>query len=185
MLSVLFVCVGNVCRSPLAQGLLAHRLAELDAADRVAVSSAGVRATSGAAMHPTSLSDLQRLGGDLEGFAARRLTESMVREADLVLAATRNVRSAVLHEVPAAMRRAFTIVEFAELAGPTLSRPTRPGGTFGDLVRQCAERRTEVTRHDLDVEDPIRGTAADFARVATRIDESVTVIADVLARHAH
>lgn len=185
MLSVLFVCVGNVCRSPLAQGLLEHRLAELGAAGRVEVSSAGVRATPGAAIHPTSLSDLRALGGDLDGFGARRLSDAMVRDADLVLAATRNVRSAVLHESPAAMRRSFTIVEFAELAGPGRSRPSLPGATVADLVRQCAERRTEVARHDLDVEDPIRGTAADFARVAARIDEAVTVIAGVLARHAH
>ncbi len=185
MLSVLNVCVGNVCRSPLAQGLLVHRLTELGAAGRVEVSSAGVRATPGAAMHPTSLGDLRARGGDLDDFAARRLTDAMVREADLVLAATRNVRSAVLHESPAAMRRSFTLVEFAELAGPTVSRPTRPGGTFADLVRQCAERRTEVSRHDLDVEDPIRGTEADFARVADRIDAAVGVIAEVLVRYAH
>ncbi len=40
-ISVLFVCLGNICRSPLAEGVLLHRLAEVGLSDRVYVDSAG------------------------------------------------------------------------------------------------------------------------------------------------
>ena len=42
--SVLFVCLGNICRSPLGEGVLAHRLDEEGLSDRVRVDSAGTGA---------------------------------------------------------------------------------------------------------------------------------------------
>ena len=53
---ILFVCVGNVCRSPLGERLLAARLP----ADRFEVSSAGVGALAGAAMDPEAAATSRR-----------------------------------------------------------------------------------------------------------------------------
>lgn len=60
---------------------------------------------------------LQDSGVSGEGFAARLLTESMISGADLVLTATREHRAAVVEESPAALRRTFSVREFARLAG--------------------------------------------------------------------
>ena len=83
--AVLVVCVGNVCRSPLAERLLQFRLDELLGAsrDHVQVTSAGVLALSGSGMDPTAAQELQRLGGDSEGFAAQQFTAQQVEGADL------------------------------------------------------------------------------------------------------
>ena len=87
---VLFVCIGNVCRSPVGERLLASRLPR----DRFEVASAGVGAMVGYAMSKYAAEELRSYGGDPTGFAARQLTTDMVEQADLILTATRELRSA-------------------------------------------------------------------------------------------
>jgi protein-tyrosine phosphatase len=72
-LNVLFVCFGNVCRSPLAERLLRWRLAEQldDLSEHVEVTSAGVCAVVGRPMDAKAAAELARLGGGADGFVAR------------------------------------------------------------------------------------------------------------------
>ena len=95
---ILVVCLGNVCRSPLAEQVLRMRFAELlgDGSPAVRVSSAGARALVGRPMDEHAAAELRRLGGDPEGFAATQLTAAAAGAADLVLTATRELRSRVL-----------------------------------------------------------------------------------------
>src|SRR5881409_4072118 len=90
---VLFVCTGNICRSPLASSLLERALQErgLD----VAVSSAGTGAWDGApASEGAYLVGLER-GLDLSGHRARLLTRELVEKADLILTMARHHRARV------------------------------------------------------------------------------------------
>lgn len=81
--NILFVCVGNLCRSPMAEGLAKHRLASLE--PKVQVHSAGLKAVVGepAAQEARELALLKGL--DISAHRARQLTEDMVTEADLIL----------------------------------------------------------------------------------------------------
>ena len=90
---VLFVCTGNICRSPLAASLLARALK--DRGVEVAVSSAGTGAWDGApASEGAYLVGLER-GLDLSGHRARLLTRELVDEADLILTMARHHRARV------------------------------------------------------------------------------------------
>ena len=82
---LLTVCTGNVCRSPLLERLLQQHLDRSLGPGAVAVRSAGTAARVDSGMDERSARLLRDLGGDPEGFTSRRLTASMVREADLVL----------------------------------------------------------------------------------------------------
>jgi protein-tyrosine phosphatase len=62
-LHILFVCTGNICRSPSAE--------RLATAAGASASSAGTRAVIGHPMHPESARVLRDLGGDPDGFVAR------------------------------------------------------------------------------------------------------------------
>jgi protein-tyrosine phosphatase len=174
---VLFVCVGNVCRSPLAQSLLRLRLQEQlgEQSGRVEVSSAGVRAMVGRPMDESAAAQLARLGGSAEDFSARQLTEPVADRAGLVLTATKEIRSRVLEEAPAALRRTFTITELAALVrGESAESPE-------SLVRGAAQRRSSAQVEGYDVPDPI-GRGEDVHReAADLIDASVTPIAEALA----
>ena len=109
--TVLFVCIGNVCRSPLGERLLASKLP----GDEFVVSSAGVGAMVDSPMTPEAAVHLQAYGGSADGFVSRQLTSGMVKESGLVLAATTAIRSRVLEDSPGALRRTFTVLEFAAL----------------------------------------------------------------------
>ena len=107
---VLFICTGNLCRSPIAERFaLAH--AKRLAVRGLRVSSAGTRAVVGRPMNPDSASVLEELGGDATGFAARQLTKRILADADLVVAMERRHRDAVLELSPTHLHRTFTLHE--------------------------------------------------------------------------
>ncbi|WP_445258353.1 arsenate reductase/protein-tyrosine-phosphatase family protein [Nocardioides aurantiacus] len=164
---VLVVCVGNVCRSPLGERLLAARLG-----DGFEVSSAGVGALVGDPMDPAAAAHLERLGGSAEGFAARQLTEAIVRGSDLVLTATKDVRARVLQESPVAMRRTFTLRELAALVEVVGSQPDPAA-----LVAAAARERSRAGVEEYDVADPYRRGEEAHALAAAQVDEAVTRIA--------
>ena len=207
---VLAVCIGNVCRSPVAERLLGDRLGA-----GFEVSSAGVRAVVGSGVHPDSLAELERLGGVGDGFAARQLQAPMLREADLVLTATVDLRRVVLEEEPPVLRRTFTWREFGLLmrewaarqpegegeraaAGGFEARSARTSTTGGvartsttggvaststaeEVVAWAARHRSLVGTQDLDTPDPMGRDRRAHADAVGLIQESVEQIAAVLA----
>jgi protein-tyrosine phosphatase len=84
--SVLFVCLGNICRSPLGEGVLAHHLDEADLSDRVRVDSAGTGAWhQGEPPDPRSTAVAMRNGISLRG-RARRVRAEDFHEFDYIFA---------------------------------------------------------------------------------------------------
>lgn len=82
----------------------------------VQVSSAGTYGMVGWPIDEPMAQLVGSLGVDTANFTARRLTEELVREADLILTATREHRSDVVQLHPAALRYTFTLKEFVRLA---------------------------------------------------------------------
>jgi protein-tyrosine phosphatase len=81
------VCLGNICRSPMAQVVLEQRLAEVGLDDRVAVRSAGTAGWHvGNPMDPRSAETLSQAGYDPSRHRARQYADSWADEDDLVLA---------------------------------------------------------------------------------------------------
>ena len=107
---ILCVCTGNVCRSPVAERLLAHWLGP-----EVQVRSAGTLGLAGRGIEPEMVAHLKAAGVPEVEFVARRMTPADVRGADLVLGLGREHRREAVELVPAAVRRAFTLLEFARL----------------------------------------------------------------------
>lgn len=174
---VLVVCTANICRSPVAEVLLTRALA---AAGDVRVSSAGLHALPG---QPMAAEMARLLDTPAPGFAARQVTAELVRAADLVLVMTREQRSALVGAVPAAVRRTFTLREFAELAVLADRTGAVPAGStagerLGALVRLAPRLRASRPSGAVDdVDDPYgRGDAA-FATAMAGIRQAVADIA--------
>ena len=121
-IEVLFLCTGNICRSPIAEVLLARRLADLGVDARVR--SAGMlQGGLEAARH--SVDVVKALGLDLSAHRSRTMTKAMVEEADLVLGMARShVREAVL-ATPGAWPKTFTLKELVRLGDKAGPRPPR------------------------------------------------------------
>lgn len=101
--SVLCVCTGNICRSPLAERLLARALPDLT------VASAGIGALQGRPMAPGAAAIAQRQALTPEAHAARQLTADMIRESDLVLVMESTHKAWIEKQYPQSRGRVFMI----------------------------------------------------------------------------
>jgi protein-tyrosine phosphatase len=163
---VLFVCTGNVCRSPAAERLLRHAV---DASvggfaglSGVGVSSAGTSALVGEPISPAMAALLVRDGAETDGFQARQLTAAMVRSADLVITMTSAHRSETVAMAPAAVQRTFVLGELAHMlsgvaAEDVLAEVGQASSTvdrFRAIVAIAKRNRTPGVDPQEDVVDP-------------------------------
>ena len=81
--SVLIVCTGNICRSPMAEGLLRARLKALHL--KVKVASAGVAAMKGWPADPLAIAVMQEHEIDISGHVAQQVTAPLLSASDLIL----------------------------------------------------------------------------------------------------
>ena len=80
-MNILFVCTGNTCRSPMAEGLFKKLLAERNITD-INCSSAGLFAMTGDEVTPNSVKACERFGVDISSHRARRITSFVLDETD-------------------------------------------------------------------------------------------------------
>lgn len=82
---ILLVCTGNICRSPMAEGLLKHLL-PASLKQKVRVTSAGTHALHGNQPTPNAVQVMAREGIDIRAHRARPVSREMIGDADLTLA---------------------------------------------------------------------------------------------------
>jgi protein-tyrosine phosphatase len=180
--SILVVCTGNICRSPLAEQLLKARLA--GSSTPFVVMSAGTMAQDGAAMDATAAGMSRAYGGVPEAHHATYLTEMLAESADLVLTAAREHRAAVVRLSPRASRRSFTLEQFARLAEATDPAELSSAAGPADVVRLVASMRGMTVPPDDpdadDIVDPYRRGLDVHERAAADVDRAVTSIVSAL-----
>jgi L-threonylcarbamoyladenylate synthase len=143
--SILFVCTGNTCRSPMAEGLfrslLSDRLKcrEDELPSRgFQVGSAGVAALPGAPASPNTLEVLDQAGIDLTGHASQPVTEQLVAWADLVLTMTSRHLSAVVGAFPDSSSKVQLLCPEGDVADP-FGGDLRDYQECGEQIRLCLE----------------------------------------------
>jgi protein-tyrosine phosphatase len=182
---VLFVCTANQCRSPMAQVLLSHAVAERwgSRSSGWIIESAGAQYGGAVPLHPLAAEALAELGVPPVEFASRRLTPAMLRDADLVLTATRAHRGLAAQLEPRALNRLFTIHQFAHLLGAAdpieATDPVAAGQAMVEHAR-AARSRVVARTDDDDIPDPIGRPLAEFRRCAAALRADVGAILRVL-----
>jgi protein-tyrosine phosphatase len=178
--AILVVCTANLCRSPIAQFLLASAIGGHPAlAETWRIESAGTHAAPGSPMHPLADAVLTERGVPHAPFRSRPLTAEAVAAADLVLTATREHRRRVVELAPSAVRRAFTLREFGRLAAVLPGTAGHGGDRGARLVAQVPMARSlsaPTPPDDDDIPDPIGGRLKAFRRCADLIERAVTEV---------
>ena len=180
--TVLHVCVGNICRSPMAERLftLALRKQVGDRVEQLYLShGAGTGSWhAGDPMNPPAARQVTLRGGDPAGFRARKVTGDLIDSSDLVLCATAEQVSYVLGLRPDAEARTFVLGEFGRLLadaklpdsdGALDERNAYARGVA--LVEAVDVARGGILVHRFESEDPMRAGLADGYLSAFGLDE--------------
>lgn len=132
--SVLFVCTGNTCRSPMAEGFMKKIFK-----NSINVKSAGL-AANGAPASANAVAVMSEEGIDISGHISTRITPNMAAEADLILAMTKAHKEMLVHAVPSAADKVMTVAEWSGRGGD-ISDPY--GGNLDDY-RRCRDEIKEM-----------------------------------------
>lgn len=186
---ILCICTGNVCRSPAAERLLTRMLPP-----GAQVASAGTHALAGQPIWPPMATLLSGAGVDPTGFEARQLTPGMVRDADLVLAMSTEHRAAAVELSPAAVRKTFTLREFARLLRAVELDPIQANRLDTDVIAQqiraliprvAVQRRPVADQAANDVIDPYKRSQTVCRSAFEDINAAAMTIASVFAAPSH
>ena len=154
-MKLLFVCLGNICRSPTAEGVMRRLVRERGLEDAITIDSAGTGGWHvGAPPDERSTRAAARRGITLEG-AARKVRASDFDEFDLILAADREIVAAL--------------------------RALAPDDEARAKVRLLREFDPASAGGDLDVPDPYYGAAGGFDEVLDLVEAACAGLLDEVA----
>jgi len=117
--SVLIVCIGNICRSPMAEGLLRQAMPELT------VASAGLGALVGSPADPIAVELAAELGVDISGHRAQQMTGELASRADLILVMDSGQKADIQRLYPLASGKVFRMSELTRADVPDPYRAPR------------------------------------------------------------
>jgi low molecular weight protein-tyrosine phosphatase len=173
MASILVVCTGNVCRSPMAEGFLRNALRARLGDGAPPVSSAGIGAWVGSGATPEAVQAAGERGSDIGGHVARLATPDLVEQSSLVLCMAREHRVAVSREAQSAVDRTFTLKELVRLLEHLPGQAEASSDGLPARVREAAEARAHGfagNPDDEDISDPLGQPLDDYRAIAWELD---------------
>ena len=172
---IMFVCTGNVCRSPMAELLLRHYLR----GSSIDVCSAGTRGLPGYPIDPSSARLMASVGIAPDAFRSRRLTKTMAEAADLILCFEHRQCAVVASLAPRKVRRIFTLTDFAGLCRACRGQGIIRGLTVQQRLQSVIEA-APLLHASLppapDIQDPHGRSFDVFYDVAQQMNEAVAVM---------
>jgi RpiB/LacA/LacB family sugar-phosphate isomerase len=137
MKTILFICTGNICRSPMAEGLFRKAV---DGKHQFRTLSAGLGAIDGQPPTIHSVMAMRELGIDISNQRSRALTSELVRQADYIFGMTHGHVDTVGLLYPAAAEKTFLLREFDETVSSYERDIADPIGCSYDIYVHCREQ---------------------------------------------
>lgn len=178
--TILFVCTGNICRSPLAEKVLDSLLRRSGGpGSSIIVESAGLHAVVGAPMD-TLPAAIAEESGAASHHVARQIDAEIVKNSSLILTMTRDQLNELCGSYPPAVRRSFNLLHFARILR-TFPDLTDQAARLFDVTQDAGLKRSAVaTGPEDDITDPYRRSAETHERVGAQIITAVTFIGERL-----
>src|SRR6185369_15672818 len=183
MKTFLFVCTGNICRSPMAEGLFRHAT---QSRNDYRVISAGLGAVDGQPPSAYAVEAMKELGIDIGKQRSRMLTSDVVRQADFIFGMTHSHVDTVTLLYPQAAEKTFLLREFDETLDPFEKDISDPIGGSYDVYVECRDQIEQgivsILRF-IDQGDGIGLASGKVAAVAIGADHAGYELKEALKRH--
>lgn len=189
MRTILLVCTGNTCRSPMAESMLKDLAGR--AGKAVEVRSAGVGAMDGYPVSPHAAEVLRRRKLPVPG-PSRSLSAEQIEWADLILAMTSSHKRAIVQRHPEAAGKTYTLKEFSLMGDVSMDEVAEAERLYTEWqIRQSMGQELSPEEHvrlmelqrkipDFDIADPFGGTLDVYERSANEIGEALRRVVDKL-----
>ncbi len=152
-MKILFVCTGNTCRSPMAQGLMNKKAEELKLC--VTCESAGIGAFTGDCVSENSVKAMKKMGVDISSHRARCFSPYMAQEYDLFVAMTKEHGRVLSACVPSEKLRVFDIPD--------------PYGKGEEEYEKCA----------LEINGALEGLTEEQTEILPMTEEHISAVAEI------
>lgn len=187
---ILFVCTGNICRSPMAEGIARAWIenSRPGLSDSIELSSAGVSGLDGRQATQEAIAAMRRRGIDISSHRARSLGRNMVGESDLLLVMEESQLLLVERLQAQPTTPAFLLLELALTAKKALEEGVLPAGAPYTSLERLVElasgpgepRAARPESGPLEVFDPVGMPLEVYIRCASLMDEPVTDILEAI-----
>jgi len=130
--NILVICIGNICRSPMAEYFLKQQYPQLQ------IESAGISGLVGHAADEKASLCMQRFGIDMSSHVAKKLNAELIKKADLVLVMSQNQQKYIEQTWPFAKGKTFRLGHWQ---GKNVADPYQHDQAFFDetcqLIQDC------------------------------------------------
>ncbi|MCH9276180.1 low molecular weight phosphatase family protein [Bifidobacterium amazonense] len=176
-MKVLFVCTGNICRSPMGELLLPRYFAD----PSITADSAGTRGLIDHEIDPSSAKLLAADGIDSSAFRSKRITPQLANDADLILCFEPHQRQDIATIAPRAGRRTFLLTDFANMCTYCAQQGYLEGSTQPERLESVIDNASMIRPMlpaPLTIEDPHRKEFPVFQKAHDQICQALTIIAN-------
>ncbi len=147
MKNILFVCTGNTCRSPMAEGIFNHFILNEDKLNGIKASSAGISVFGGDGANPKAQKAVKELFGiDISSHRAKTISKEDLEKADIILTMTRGHKEIILSIMPNVKFKTWTLKEY--VLGDKNSNESMdvqdPYGMSEKEYKNCAQELKEL-----------------------------------------
>ncbi|GAB3644785.1 low molecular weight phosphatase family protein [Glycomyces tarimensis] len=174
--TVLHVCTGNICRSPMSE-----RILDGLTGDDVYNHGAGISAYhEGEPMQENSVREMDDRGFASEGHSARHIEREHVEASDLILVATAAHIEYIADRFPEAAGKTFLVRQFGQIAADAAAELPEGDATVRGkaVVAVAAERRGDYPEEDLS--DPWGLGRRVYSQIADQLEDALEPVADAL-----
>jgi protein-tyrosine-phosphatase len=173
---VLFVCTGNSCRSPMAEGILKKTLKE-DKLDNFEVGSAGTSSWDGAPASLFAIEVAKAQNVDLTQHRSHQLNQQILKKADLILVMSNEHLEQIQNMNEKALKKTYLLKTFPQRhpASPPEVSACHPSGKN---LFMTENKSPEVAY----IKDPIGGSIEDYNRCFLEIEKEIKRIFPELVR---
>ena len=169
---VLFICTGNICRSPMGE-LLFRTYTQ---GTSLEVGSAGTHSLAGHSIDPSSKALLDAVGIDSSQFRSTQLTQDIADNSDLILCFEPEQRHNIVVIAPTALPYTFTLTDFSNMCAYCAQHNMITGATIQERLQSVIDQSMQIRPMlppSATIPDPYRKNFEAFRSAACATNDAI------------